>query len=468
MRSFDVKMRTPVPTNVQPVDYAAPSTLSECSPTCVRNALIGICSVALLLRLAAIIALRSWTSPSAMEHDTIARAMMLGWGFAFNDWGVIQHTSVQSPLFPYLLFAGFKLFGTGSPFAYGAIMLFNAVLGAASCALTYACVRALRGPARVGLLAAALVAIWPTQIYAATFVQAIVFITFCTLGVIWLWYRAVDTQRMGPWIGYGVVGCAGALTEPVLLPFMALSGLLILAWRTLPMSIRLRNAAVLLACAGLIIGPWAVRNYFVHGAIVPVKSTFWVNVWKGNNPYATGTDRLAISPEQIKALRAGLTDEQLRSDTFDVERQYNRLSPEQRTELWGKPEVEREKIFAKYAKTFIHDHPGRYVELCGIRLWKTLWVEADNPKAHGLRQYVMYWAPRTLLLALTPIGLIVAWWRGWRMLIPALVVGSALLTYTLTITAARFALPYEPLQLGVICMAIVAIVDRNRADRPIV
>jgi hypothetical protein len=42
------------------------------------------------------------------------------------------------------------------------------------------------------------------------------------------------------------------------------------------------------------------------------------------------------------------------------------------------------------------------------------------------------------------------------MAIPFLVVGSALLTYTLTIAAARFALPYEPWQLSLIAVVIAA------------
>ena len=48
----------------------------------------------------------------------------------------------------------------------------------------------------------------------------------------------------------------------------------------------------------LIIVPWSVRNRAVHGQWIPIKSTFWVNVWKGNNPNATGTDRLEMTEDQ--------------------------------------------------------------------------------------------------------------------------------------------------------------------------
>ena len=279
-------MQTPVPSNVVPISTASAAVpgAPACSSPCVRNTLWVICVVALVLRLGAIFALQAWRNPGAMEHDAIAKSLVAGGGFTFNDWGVIQATSVQSPPFPFLLAGSFELFGVGSALAYGAVMVLNAFLGSLSCALTYAVTRTLRGNAMAGLLAAALVAVWPTQIYAVTFVQAITFITCCALAVIWLFYRAVDTYKLGPWIAYGLIGCLGALTEPVLLPFMALSGLLILCWPRLPMAIRLRNAAALFVCALLVLAPWALRNYRVHGAVVPVKSTFWVNVWKGNNP----------------------------------------------------------------------------------------------------------------------------------------------------------------------------------------
>lgn len=430
-----------------------------CSATAARW-LLAICTVAFLLRVVAIVGLQAWRNPSAMEHKAIALYLINGEGFRFNDWGLSQITSVQSPPFPYLLAASYAFFGEDSNASYIAVMLLNAALGAGTCWLTCAMTRALRGSATVGLIAAALVAVWPTQIYATTFVQAVTFITFCSLAVIWLFYRSVDTKKLAPWIGYGLLGCLGALTEPVLLPFMALSGVLILFWPGLCWKIRTRNAAVLFACAVVVLGPWTLRNHQVHGKFMPVKSTFWVNMWKANNPNATGTDRAPMSEEVKSALAAGLTDEQLRDPKFDSARQYDLLTPDQRAELWQKPEVEREVVFGNYAKSFIRENPLRYAQLCGIRFVKTVWVEADNPKAIGLKQYALYWTPRTVLLVLTPVGLVLAWRRGWRMAIPVLVVGSALLTYTLTIAAARFALPYEPWQLALVAVLIAALLKK--------
>lgn len=423
----------------------------------------AICGVALLARLGAIVALRAWNNPNAMEHRSIAWFLASGEGFKFADWGVLQYTSVQSPPFPFLLAGAFTLFGKDAWAAYAAMMVLNAFAGAATCAILYRAIRAVGGSPRVGLVAAALLAVWPTQVYATAVAQAITLITACTVALVWLFYRSVATGRVGPWLAYGLVGCLAALTEPVLLPFMALSGLLILAWRGLPARVRVRNAAILFGCAVLVLAPWTIRNVLVHGKVVPVKSTTWVNMWKGNNEHASGTDRPVLDEARLEAT---LKSDALTDPNVDNVRQYDLLTPEQRARLQGKPEVERELVFAEFAKTFIREHPGHYARLCATRLWKTLWVEADSPKAHGPKQYALYWTPRTILLLATPIGLWLAVRRGWRLAVPVLIAGLALLTHTLVIAAARFAFPYEPFQLALVALIAVCIFERPRRTLP--
>ena len=144
----------------------------------------------------------------------------------------------------------------------------------------------------------ALVTVWPTQIYACTVAQAVVLITAAITAVMGLFYISVQTGRLGPWIAFSVAGTLAALTEPAFLPAMMIAGIVILLCRNLTFRVRLRNAAVLLLTAVALIGPWTLRNRRVHGAWIPVKGTFWVNVWKGNNDSATGSDRIELSSSQ--------------------------------------------------------------------------------------------------------------------------------------------------------------------------
>ena len=414
----------------------------------VRWALLATVLLALALRVAAVFALGAWEEPSAMEHRPVAIALLNGDGFWFRDWGWYGPSSVQSPPYPLLVAGAFKIFGVDAPAAYVSLMMLNAIAGAAAVWLTFRLVLAVGGSAVTGLIAAGLLAVWPTQIYAVTVAQAVCLITALTLGLVLLWLRSMDTGRVGPWVAFSVIGCLGALTEPVLLPAMALSGLLVFAWRGRGMTppVRLRNAALLLLAAVVVIGPWTLRNRLVHGQFVPIKSTFWVNVWKGNNPHATGTDRPALSAEKRAELAAGMSDDEVRSADFDNVRQYDLLTAAEQGELRGRSEVEREAVFARWAKGWIGENPAGYLRLCGVRLVKTLWVEWDNPKGVN----AVYYASRTALLVLTPVGLVLAWRRGWRMGYALFVAATCLLTYVLTITAARFALPFEPMQLGLV------------------
>ena len=411
-------------------------------------------------RLALVVLLHDWDASTAMEHASLARGLVEGNGFAFNEAGAYtQHgryepSSVQSPPYPLLLAGLFEAFGVDSPLAYFAAQVINCLAGAATVPLVYLMVRRLRGPPAAALTAAALMAVWPTQIFAVAFVQAISLITLCTVAVVVLWYRSVDTGRLLPWLAFGLIGCVAALTEPVLLPAMALAGLLILCVGKLPWPLRLRNAAVLLACAFVVIGPWTYRNYAVHGALMPIKSTFWVNVWKGNNPNSAGTDRPALSEARLAQFQAFGNDEV---------RQYDFLSDEQKADLDGANTVKRERLWKEYATDFIEQHPGRYAELCGIRLAKTLWWEWDNPKGH--QALFAYPITRAVLLLGSLIGLLVVIGRRWRIGWPAVIVGTSLLTYTLTVTAARFALPLEPFQFALSAAALWWAYDRYFAPR---
>ncbi len=425
--------------------------------------------LAILLRVGAVAALKSWRFPGTIEHGLIARMLLEGEGFAFIDFGYRGPSSVQSPTYPLLLAGLYWLFGVESAAAHIAAMLINALLGGLSVALTYMLAGALGGARGVALLAAAAVAIWPTQIYAATYAQAIVMITAGLTGMLLMFQKAVSSGRLWPWVMFSVIGALTALTEPVLLPALAFAGVMILLWPTLGWAARLRNGAILLAATLAIIGPWTLRNRMVHGEWIPIKSTFWVNMWKGNNDYATGTDRVAITDEQLAKLRAAQGADgplAVRGGQLDSLRQYDMLTPEQLQRLHGKPDAEREKVFREWTLQWIAANPGGYARLCLLRLAKSLWVEWDNPQARNL----VYIGSRTVLALLSAVGLVLALRARWALTFPLVVYGSALALSALTITAARFWVPFEPMLMclgaGAVLTAAAPITRRRWAGVP--
>ncbi len=423
-----------------------------------------LCSiVAFAARAGVIVYLKAWRTPNAMEHKSIALSLVSGSGFSFGDWGYYGPSSVQSPPFPFLLASMYKVFGTETPpdgslhganAAYLAIMLLNALAGAALVWLTYLMARTLGSTALAGLIAAAAVAIWPSQIYSARAVQAISLITCSVAAMVILFYRALRTGRLGPAVGYSIIAAVATLTEPVLLPAFTISVLLVLAWRDVPKSTRQRFAFVIAMTAFIIIGPWTLRNRIVHEKWVPIKDTFWVNMWKGNNEFATGSDRLALS-DSVKTKARDMLSKGI-DDVPDGDHQYDMLDLSQQSRLHNQPEVIRETVFKEYATDWISHNPGRYFRLCGIRFAKTLTIDWDNPKSYN----TVYVVSRFILLALTLAGLFVIFRQGWSLLFPALLAGAALVTYTLTVTAARFSMPFEPLQLCIGAAFIASVIER--------
>ena len=437
-----------------------------------------LAALAFTARAGLMVQMRAWEKPNAMEHRSIAAALAAGQGFTFADWRYYGPSSVQSPPMPFLLGGLFKAFGvvhvaddgalvldpTGAARSYAVVMVLNAVCGAGLVFLTYAAGRAMGASGVAAVAGAGLVAVWPTQVYAAQSVQVISLVTCLLAAMVALYERAVRTGSAGAWTAYAGVGAVAALTEPVFLPALAASGVLVLLAGRLTWGRRVRNGAILAVVTGAVLGPWAARNYVVHGQLIPVKGSFWVNVWKGNNDFATGTDRLrktaADDARLAKVIAHGGVGEDL-----ETHHQYDMLDLSQKMALRYQPEPRREVLFREYATTWIKAHPWGYARLCGVRLVKTLTIDWDNPQS----LYKTYLIARAAVMLMTLAGLVVAWRQRWAMLYPATVAGCALLTYTLTLTSARFAFPFEPLQLVMGSAAAVAVVQwaagrRGRAD----
>jgi hypothetical protein len=423
---------------------------------------IGIVLVAIVARLGLMIGMKRWENPNAIEHRQLAASLLENGTFSFreamfDDYGP---SSVQSPPYPFILATCYKIFGKETDASYTAAMVLNALVAGIGVWLLYKLVLELGGCELTAIIASACLAIWPSQVYAATQAQAVSLIITAVIAILYFWAKSIRTGSVGPWIWYCVIGTVAALTEPVLLPILALSGLLIFIWpANLDFAQRTRNAAILLAAAILIIFPWTIRNHTVHGKWIPIKSTFWVNVWKGNNPYATGTDRVALTDEMMKQL--GMKPVDFNTDRFtnaqyDSQHQYDMLTFAQRNQLRGKNEVEREEVFKKFATEWIKKNPSRYLKLCIKRLWMSGWADLDNPKARN----PVYLICRALLLPTTAIGLLLALKYRWKMIFPLMLWGSALMTYALTVTANRFTLPFEPLQFALLALLVSLLIKK--------
>lgn len=236
----------------------------------------------------------------------------------------------------------------------------------------------------------------------------------------------------------------GLLAEPILLT--AVPGILLIYWLRQAPSERRRSAlllagAVLLAMA--MVSPWTVRNYLVFKRFVPLKTSFGLNFWMGNNPNATGF-----------------------LYTMTGEPMQNTLPPEQVAYLSSLNEAERYAVLQRKAWEWIVAHPHRFLELTLRRIvyfWlisPTYQITDENivePRYFYFLRYII----QIPLLAVAFIGAIFAYRRHRTALLVSLWWLLAFTApYMISVAGnTRYRLPVEPILLmlaAVACHAALA------------
>ena len=169
-----------------------------------------------------------------------------------------------------------------------------------------------------------------------------------------------------------------------------------------------------------ILGPWSIRNTYVHGKFVPVSTQGGIQLYISNNPHATGV--MVLDQAYVDRTRA---------------QRFVNFS-----------EADRDKLFQKEAIEFIRANPFRFFELCLIRvveLWKL--YSPRVPLSHSL---VVIGSFGVVL----PFFLLQVIRRGWRRgpeMLLTLIILSHTGLHMVYGSIVRYRIPVEPL---VIAMAI--------------
>ncbi|MDA7977142.1 MAG: hypothetical protein MPJ50_00050 [Pirellulales bacterium] len=414
------------------------------------------------VRAAAVLVLESYHDPYTYEHGEIAENLLAGKGFRVTFLGVDGLTSQQAPLYPCVLAGSYWCLGSKTDAAHLALQLLQCVVGAAVIPCVFLLTRSFttRQPA-VAWVAAAGAAVYPPHVYMVTHIQVAVWATFALA-----WLAAWSfSHRYGGWpkaVGLGVLSGALLLIDPILalaLPFLAIAYWLRLRSTPLDTIAQLTSGAfsrlpwlspvpyaktcAMAAVAALVVTPWVIRNYRVHGEFVFVKSTFGYAFWQGNNSRSWGTDKIpkrfdeALQGETLADVNRWLAD--ARSETLYIDDEL--LTAEDDAALRALNEPARSRLLGARAKSFIREHPGDYAALCWQRLRYFFWIDATNPKA----SHPIYVSSTSVWLASFLLGLAVLHPQdrvAWLSLVIVLAVG---LFHVMTISSARFRLPIEPM-----------------------
>lgn len=271
-------------------------------------------AAACLLHVICVLGLGHYRHPVLMENGAIARNLLDGLGFvgavfhpppmpvgettgsmadraALPRVMQLQPTSNQAPGYPLLLWTFWRILGDNP----GSLLLLSLcqalIVSTIVYPVSWLTTRWFGPPA--ALLAAWLAAILPPYAFFVTrFSSASVSIACYP----WLVAGWLSLTHEGTWRRTLLVSIAtggAVLFDPVMLGVFGLVGLVLLARAVRQGE---RTAIQRLVFAALVVVvillPWTVRNYRVHGRLVLVKNSFGKELWIGNNPQSTGSSVL--------------------------------------------------------------------------------------------------------------------------------------------------------------------------------
>ena len=243
--------------------------------------MIFVVAAAFVLRMALIVAFKTYAHPVGWEYEEIANNLLAGRGYSFEFLNT-TYWSFNTPLFGYLC-AGIYAVTNHSYFAILVIQSFFTI----ALALAIFQIAKTVFNETVGLLAAALVAFHPGFMYYDVFNLLPLSIDSFLIAAITLLLlkhkdkpTAMAMSLIGGLIGIAVLsrGITGALL-PVVTIYVALFA------RSLSLKERLITATCLLCAAFIVLAPWLIRNYVIHKQFVFISSTSGENFWRGNNMY---------------------------------------------------------------------------------------------------------------------------------------------------------------------------------------
>ncbi len=420
-----------------------------------------VAAVAFALRLAYLVQARAsdplFLSPGmdALYHHRWALAIGAGTEF-------IHDAFFRAPLYPYFLALVYKL--TGVDLFWTRVV--QAVIGSASCGLTYLLARRLLGLRGAGLgprtrevaarVSGLVMAAYPLAIYFDGELLIPGLLVFLLLLGLVLLMRAWDSDR-GWWLPGLVFGLA-VITRPNVLAFLAaLAVWFFLAFRGRAW----KRLGLFFGAVLLVVLPVTVRNYVKSRTIVPVAWQAGTNFYIGNNPEADGVT--AILPGTRASWWGGFND-------------VRRLAEE----AAGRPlkGAEIDRYWMSRGFEFWRQHPGKAMGLVARKLWLLASGHevSNNRDIYFFKRYSflnplvfstgVFKFPFGLLLPLALVGL---WFfRRVRRRVPVYLFLAAYgLSFVPFFVTARFRMPLVPLFVIMAAYGVIRL-WQDRTRKPVI
>lgn len=371
------------------------------------------------------------TIPFLLEPGNIAASLASGNGFSSPFRVDTGPTAWMTPIYPLLLAAIFRIFGTLTIQAFVADVSLNALCSSLACVPLLLAGTRLRGIG-AGTTAALLWAFLPSAVlltYESIWDVSLSALLAATL--LWATLALRDSKGTGrsrDWLLYGLLWGIALMTNAafiVPLPF-CFAGL-----RRFPAGQHaLASLAIVLCCL-----PWTVRNFAVLHAFVPLRSNAGIALWLGNNDDALSRPQGWLHPISNPRERERYTE--LGELAYSAEKQ-------------------------RLAVTYMTTHPAEELRLTAGRIGG-FWA-GGSLRIRTLRGGLV--VPCNLFLAAGGLaGLLLLWRRGSPALLPfcAFLLVYPLLYYV-TLAIPRYRLLADP---AAIVLTAYALTDlANYKQRP--
>src|SRR6202521_3210037 len=376
------------------------------------------------------------------EMGRIGRSLAQGQGFSNPFDETTGATAWEPPLYPFLIAGVFRVFGIYSRTSALVLLSLNSIFSALTCIPMFLITKRCFSE-KVAVWTSWTWALLPSVIFWCTrWVWETSLAALLLAMIFWLTIEMGDLDlhgkdRLKPWLQFGLLWGAAALTNTALLSFLPVSGLWV--WYHRAKLGKRSLSGVILASLNFAacITPWLVRNHRTFGQFVFIRSNFGAELRLGNGPGANGTWMDYLHPTK---------------NVFAM-RRYRELA-----ELAYVAERKRE------AMTYIREDYARFAGLSLRRFiyyWGGLPKASENPVLAFFRNSLFI---ASSVLAFLGLGRALrqhkpgAWLFFWLIL-------SYPLVYYFVFPHPRYRHPIEP-ELGILIVYVISEAEGWGRSRP--
>lgn len=238
-----------------------------------------------------------WVNPLQhwmMEEVAIAQHIAAGRGFLcpYVEYDANKPPVVSTffaPAYPYMLAGLLRLFGNNSELsAYRVSMVINGLIGAGAIGLLAGLAFARFGLV-AGFFTGLLGSVLPPLVYRSATLWDSPFVMICVAAVLFITGSSGIVQiSLGKTVAWGAVLGLASLFNPVVLPLIFATAVIIGFKGTTRMMGVWRTAIFCLVCA-IVLLPWTLRNYKLCGHIIPIRNAMGIQLMSGLQSYCDGT-----------------------------------------------------------------------------------------------------------------------------------------------------------------------------------